>query len=66
MAMPTPHCSPVTSAKAILNNPASSFWLINALQQALNRDPVDAAKDAAILSAILESRLSTMLPNSTK
>jgi len=61
MAMPTPNYLPVPSVDTVLDSPASSYWLKNALQQALNRDPVDAASDASLLSAILEARLSTLL-----
>jgi hypothetical protein len=42
--------------KEILNNPAASFWLKNALEAALRRDPLDAAKDAAILVNLLDQR----------
>lgn len=38
----------------ILNDPAASFWLKNALRSALERDPVDAANDAAVLAIALQ------------
>lgn len=40
----------------ILNDPSASNWLREALRQALARDPVDAANDAEILSAVLAAR----------
>ena len=39
----------------VLADPAASFWLKNALRSALIRDPVDAARDAEVLFALLES-----------
>jgi hypothetical protein len=41
----------------ILDDPAASFWLKNALQSALNRDPVDALNDAEVLVVVLKERL---------
>ena len=37
----------------VIVNMASSHWLKTALQSALQRDPVDAANDAELLSALL-------------
>ena len=42
--------------KEVLNNPATSFWLKNALEAALRRDPLDATKDAVILVNLLDQR----------
>lgn len=39
-----------------LNDPSSSYWFRNALSSALKRDPMDAARDAAVLAFILERR----------
>lgn len=41
----------------ILDDLAASFWLKNALQAALNRDPVDALNDAELLVVALKERL---------
>lgn len=41
----------------ILDDPAASFWLKNALRSALNRDPVDALNDAEWLVVALKERL---------
>jgi len=41
----------------ILDDPAASFWLKNALRSALNRDPVDALNDAEVLVVALKERL---------
>lgn len=40
----------------ILADPAGSFWLKNALREALSRDPVDAATDAEVLAKLLDWR----------
>ncbi len=37
----------------ILNDPAGSDWIKNALKAALMRDPVDAANDAEVLAKVL-------------
>ncbi len=42
-------------------DPACSFWLRKALDQALERDPVDAANDAEALSMILQTRAAAVL-----
>lgn len=44
-----------------LTDSASSYWLRSALTHALERDPVDAAKDAAKLSTLLSARASNCL-----
>jgi hypothetical protein len=49
------------SCKAILNDPSASYWLKNALRAALDRDPVDAARDAEILAAALSDRCDAVL-----
>ena len=43
-------------ALRVTEDPAASSWLKNALLQAFNRDPVDAAGDAAVLYRILRLR----------
>lgn len=51
--------------KRICQDPAVSFWLRDALVSALNRDPVDAANDAGLLSLVLDKRASEMLGKAT-
>ena len=41
---------------ALVQDPAVSFWLRDALTSALTRDPVDAAADAGLMSIILDRR----------
>jgi hypothetical protein len=41
----------------ILNDPATSYWLRDALRSALKRDIVDAANDAEALAELLKARL---------
>ena len=45
----------------VLADPELSPWLETALRTALNRDPVDAAADAAVLLAVLDRRLAESL-----
>lgn len=47
-----------------LANPATSYWLCDALKSALKRDPVDAVRDAEELAWLLRDRLdaSELLP----
>ncbi len=45
----------------ILNDPAVSFWLKDALRSALERDPVDAARDADNLAASLRLHCNQVL-----
>lgn len=54
MTLPTP--------EQILADPAASFWLKEALQKAITRDPVDALNDAEILTAVLQGRLNNLMP----
>lgn len=43
----------VPCVEALLNDPATSFWLKRALQGAIDRDPVDASHDAQLLAKVL-------------
>ena len=45
----------------VLNDPAASNWLKNALMAALQRDAVDAANDSALLAALLARRADALL-----
>ncbi len=45
----------------ILRDPAASFWIKQALQSALARDPVDAVNDADVLAEVLNQRCSCLL-----
>lgn len=42
--------------ETLLADPATSFWLKDALRSALTRDPVDAERDAEILYVLLRCR----------
>jgi len=44
------------NALKVTEDPAASDWLKNALLDAINRDPVDAAGDAEVLCRILKLR----------
>jgi hypothetical protein len=48
----TQHLTP----EQLLADPSASTWLKTALAAALERDPVDAANDAEVLSAVLGHR----------
>jgi hypothetical protein len=43
-------------ARKVADDPATSAWFKNALFEAINRDPVDAAEDAEALTRILRQR----------
>jgi hypothetical protein len=43
-------------ARRVADDPTASGWLKNALFEAINRDPVDAAGDAEMLTKILQQR----------
>ena len=45
----------------MLKDPSLSYWLVNAMTSAMERDPVDAANDAGLLSMILDKRATTLL-----
>ncbi len=54
---PSYHVTAATpDAQEILASPDASFWLKEALQAALQRDPVDAANDAELLASVLAKR----------
>jgi len=44
-----------------LRSPCTSFWLSAAIDALLDRDPVDAASDAAQLFALFEARVKALL-----
>jgi hypothetical protein len=45
----------------LLRDPCVSYWLKSAITALLDRDPVDAANDAAILHAVMERHLDSVL-----
>lgn len=47
---------PRVTIEQVLKDPACSSWFRNALKSALDRDPVDAANDAALLYRLLDRR----------
>lgn len=49
------------SCESLLKRQDVSFWLKRALRQALQRDPVDAARDAELLADVLRHRADAML-----
>lgn len=46
---------------ALLANPATSYWLKDALVSALERDPFDAERDALVLATILTRNLDALV-----
>jgi hypothetical protein len=44
------------SIDQLLAGPCTSYWLKNAIHSSLQRDLVDAARDAALLNALLQRR----------
>ncbi len=49
------------SCESLLERQDVSYWLKHALRQALQRDPVDAARDAELLADVLRHRADAML-----
>jgi hypothetical protein len=47
----------------IIANPATSYWLSDALKAALKRDPIDAAHDAEQLASLLTQRAQEQTAN---
>lgn len=60
---PVYHQPSAPDVDAILTSPSASLWLKDALQAALQRDPVDAANDAESLAAVLVSRCAGLQAN---
>ena len=46
--------------QSILDDPAASYWLKNAVNTALDRDPVDAVNDAEVLLEVLKRHLNAV------
>jgi hypothetical protein len=55
------HAQVVLQSEQVLSDPGASFWLKNALRDALTRDPVDAANDAEVLAQVLDQRCRKIL-----
>lgn len=56
MADPLPSqaaSDPVVEIVALLANPATSYWLKEAIGSSLERDPFDAERDAIVLASLL-------------
>lgn len=43
--------------KKVLDDPATHFWVKDILNQALQKDPVDAYFDIALVAMILKARM---------
>jgi len=51
----------VAEVIAIIANPATSYWLRDAIVSACARDPFDAERDAITLAALLTRRLDAIV-----
>lgn len=49
------------TAEELLESMCTSNWLKESLKSALQRDPVDAARDAELLALVMSSRAETIL-----
>ncbi len=56
-----PVLPPIPTVDDILRDPSSSWWLKTAVATALDRDPVDAANEAEVLSRCLGARALQLL-----
>ncbi len=61
MNPPAEQSDEVLEARAVLADPATSYWLKSAIEAALARDPVDALNDALVLAAVLDGWLRDVL-----
>lgn len=52
---------PVVEIVALFANPATSYWLKNAIGTAIARDPFDAERDALLLASLLTRHLDAMV-----
>ena len=51
---------------AVLRDPATSYWLREAVQAANRRDPLDALRDAEMLVEMLQARFDTALASASR
>lgn len=58
--MPKQLCE-VGELVAVLANPATSYWLKDAITSSLERDPFDAERDAIALAALLTRRVDELV-----
>ena len=56
----TIHLISVPTPAAVYANRGSSYWLMQALRDSENRDPLDALHDAEVLTMILAKRVATL------
>lgn len=63
MASPEPRFgeAEVVELLAILADPATSYWLRDAIVSSCERDPFDAERDALALAALLTRRLDAIV-----
>ena len=54
------------NALKVTEDPTASYWMKHALVEAINRDPVDAARDAEVLSRILKLRAAAAARNGSE
>ncbi len=52
---------PTDKILTTLENPATTYWLRDAIKSALQRDPVDALHDAEELAYLLRDRLDQII-----
>jgi hypothetical protein len=54
------------SEEDVLNDFSASYWLKNSLSSALQRDPIDASRDAELLARLLRERANALLTRATR
>lgn len=54
----------VPDMQAVLDDPTASFWLKHAIYENLQRDPLDAASDTALLAQVMNQRADAELARS--
>lgn len=52
----------IEKIQQVIDSPSTSFWLKAALRALLDRDALDAARDAELLAELMVARLNEILP----
>ncbi|MBB4517396.1 hypothetical protein [Paraburkholderia fungorum] len=52
----------IEQIQQVIDSPSTSFWLKAALRALLERDALDAARDAELLAELMVARLNEILP----
>lgn len=54
----------IEKIQQVIDSPCTSYWLKAALRALLERDALDATRDAELLAELMAARLNEILPQS--